>query len=121
MPRGKFATPCLVCGVLTVGSNRCPQHQAEMNARSIARLKHLPKSENKRDKYKGDYSRRAKEVKRIALEQNAPCALCGLPLTTGGQIHADHIYPELGVDSPLQAVHAACNIKKGNRPHTPRS
>ena len=123
MPRGKFATPCLVCGVLTVGSNRCATHQAEIDAMTRARLKHLPKRPDKRDKYKGNYTKRAKEVKRIALEQGLPCPLCGLPLTTGGQLHADHIYPELGADSPLQAVHASCNIRKGNKSptDTPRS
>lgn len=120
MPRGKFATPCLVCGVLTLGGNRCPVHQAEVDARSKARLNHLPKSPNKRDKYQGNYVKRAKEVKRLALEQGLPCPLCGLPLTTGGQLHADHIYPELGIDSPLQAVHAACNLRKGNKsPNNP--
>lgn len=118
MPRGNFATPCLVCGVLTIGANRCPVHQAEVMARSKARLNHLPKSPNKREKYSGTYQQRAKEIKRLALEQGLPCPLCGGPLAIGGQIHADHIYPEMGEASPLQAVHAICNIRKGNKPPT---
>lgn len=85
------------------------------NAADRARLDILHATSTKRDKYKGDYAKQAREVKRVALELNLDCALCGLPLATGGALHADHIYPELGSDSPLQAVHATCNLRKSNR------
>lgn len=90
-------------------------------ARDRARLDLLHATSTKRDKYKGDYTKQAREVKRVALELNLDCPLCGLPLATGGNLHADHIYPELGSESPLQAVHATCNLKKGNRSPKPQA
>lgn len=115
MPR-QFATPCLVCGTLTRQGNRCEIHQAEMNQAIRKRLDGLPKRPDKRDKYGGSYKSRAKAVKQYALDNNLPCPLCGQPLTVGGIIHADHVYPAMGQASPLQAVHAKCNLSKGNRP-----
>jgi len=119
MPTRRFQTPCLVCGVLSRGP-RCPQHEAEAKARAIARLNEVHNRSTKRDKYLGDYKRQSKLIKQQALEQGLDCPLCGEPLALGGPIHADHIYPELGSSSPLQAVHARCNLRKGNRsPNTP--
>jgi hypothetical protein len=115
MPRGRFKTPCMVCGVLSDGGSRCATHQAIFEANKRARLDTLHAVSDKRDKYKGDYAKRAREVKQYALENNLPCPLCGQSLLTGGGIHADHIDPKLGNDSPLQAVHASCNLKKSNR------
>lgn len=116
MPRGKFKTPCLICGVLSEIGNRCPKHQAELDLKMKERLNALHNRSDKRQKYKGDYAQKAKAVKQYALENGLNCPLCGLPLANGGSIHADHIYPAMGSLSPLQAVHARCNLKKGNRP-----
>lgn len=115
MPARTFRTPCLNCGQLTTGSSYCPKHLAIVKAKSANRLNILHSISTKRDKYKGDYAKQAKAIKKAALDSNADCPLCGKPLSIGGSIHADHIYPELGADSPLQAVHASCNLRKGNR------
>ena len=49
------------------------------------------------------------------------CGLCGrsLPPSIGPGVHVDHIVPrcKCGSDDPnnLQAVHAACNLRKGSK------
>lgn len=119
MAKRNFKMPCLVCGRVSTVGNRCATHQAEVDARARARLELVHNTSTKRDKYKGNYKYQARLVKQQALEQGLNCPLCDLPLASGGPIHADHIYPELGSNSPLQAVHASCNLRKGNRPPTP--
>lgn len=116
----KFKTPCIVCGKLAVGNNKCELHQAEDRLRAIQRLNMLHETTDNKAKYGGDYRKRAKEIKRLALEQGLDCPICGKPLALGGQIQADHIYPQLGSDSPLQAVHRACNLRKSYRPPSTR-
>lgn len=115
MPRGKFRTPCVVCGALAEGSSRCKKHAGEYALQKRRRLDVLHATSDKRDKYKGDYGKRAKAVKQYAIENNLNCPLCGYPLATGGAIHADHVDPTLGDQSPLQAVHGVCNLRKSNR------
>lgn len=115
MPRGKFKTPCVVCGVLADGDSRCEKHRGEYELKKRRRLDMVHATSDKRDKYKGDYGKRARAVKQFAIENNLDCPLCGNPLAIGGGIHADHIDPALGDLSPLQAVHARCNLAKSNR------
>ena len=61
--------------------------------------------------YGGDYKARAKLVRATATN----CYLCGGPFTATDLPEADHLYPELGNQSPLLAAHGVCNRRKGNR------
>ena len=104
-----FNRPCLKCGALT------------RNTRGYC-TPHLPTPiitpERRRKKqflYGGDYHANAKATR----ENSTHCYLCGKAFTTGDTIQADHLYPQLGSDSPLAATHAQCNRTKGNTPHNP--
>ncbi len=108
----------MVCGKLTKGNNKCEQHQAQDKARAIQRLNMLHEVTNNKDKYKGDYRKRAREIKELSLQQKLNCGICHKPLANGEKLHADHIYPQLGSESPLRAVHASCNLRKSYRPPT---
>ena len=102
----KFNVPCLDCGQLTRGRNRCDHHY---------RL-YLVKYEATRNRqhYKGDYQRRAKQVRDYA----SVCWLCLQPFTDRSQIEADHYYPS-DPQSPLLPAHKTCNNKRGNTPPPP--
>lgn len=104
---GKFKVPCLECGVLTSGRNRCPQHQAIMDARHEAK-----RSEVKRNtgQYSGEYRKRAKQVRETAVA----CHLCGKGAIMNDPWEADHLIPG-DPYSPLAAAHRSCNQKRGNK------
>jgi hypothetical protein len=99
-----FNRPCLDCGVLTNKNNRCEKHQALQQAKIDA------KRADKRAHYKGDYQRRAKQVR----ENASVCWLCGEGYRDGDPWTADHVY-QSEVNSPLLAAHRSCNSRRGNR------
>jgi hypothetical protein len=99
----KFNVPCLDCGGLTRGRNRCDTHYR----------KYLIKYEATRNRshYKGDYQTRAKRVR----ESATVCWLCLEAFTDPREITADHYYPGDPL-SPLLPAHLSCNSSRQDRP-----
>jgi uncharacterized C2H2 Zn-finger protein len=107
-----FNKPCLDCGALSK-KTRCPSCQKgylekkdrEGGYQRRGRKAHL---------YGGDYTKRAKQVRATAII----CHLCGGGAREGAPWvwEADHLYPELGNNSPLAPAHRVCNQKRGNKP-----
>lgn len=107
---GRFPKPCLDCGKLTTGGNRCETHE-----NLVQGLHNAKRASVKRltGQYSGDYRKRAKLVRETALV----CHLCG----GGGRFDdpwvADHANPaEFGSDAILLPAHKSCNEKRGNKP-----
>ena len=106
-PTMPFHQPCLKCGNLVRGASYCtgckppkvdtPQRTAKKNFL-----------------YGGQYRKKAKQVKQTATH----CHLCGKAFILGDTIEADHVYPELGHESPLAPAHRKCNQARGNTPLT---
>jgi hypothetical protein len=84
---GKFPKPCLDCGQLTQGGNRCTLHQARVDELAEARRALIKKTLNT---YGGDYKRRAKQVRDSAVV----CHLCGEGARFGDAWEADHLVAE---------------------------
>jgi len=109
MPR--FRRQCLDCPELTF-ETRCEKHASEYNRRR-EREKNTPgRVAKKRYLYGGNYKAKRAEV----LAGATYCHLCGQAFTQTDQIETDHLYPELGHNSPLAASHRRCNASRGNRP-----
>jgi hypothetical protein len=100
-----FNKPCLGCGVLVRGASYCGPCQPPKRRSPQYAAK-------KRELYGGSYKRRARELKQYATH----CHLCGKQFVEGDTIEADHLYPELGNDSPLAPTHRHCNQQRGNTP-----
>lgn len=96
-----FPIPCLDCGALTTENTRCTKHQ------SIYDMKQQAKKD--RSHYKGDYSKRAKEVR----DNATICWICGNGPMINDPWTADHYYPGVP-DSPLLPAHRSCNSRRGN-------
>jgi hypothetical protein len=98
-----FNVPCLDCGALTRGRNRCDKHY---------RL-YIMKYESKRDRshYKGDYQTRSKRIRETATV----CWICLEAFTDRSEIQADHYYPT-DPHSPLLPAHKTCNNKRQDTP-----
>ena len=107
-----FARPCLDCGQLVRGANRCEKHQAENKRKRNARLDTFERQEKKRRRYNSDYRKRAKLVRENATH----CHICKQPILPGERVEADHLFPELDNASPLAPAHGRCNAKRGNKP-----
>lgn len=105
---GKFPKPCLDCGQLTQGGNRCTLHQARVDELAEARRALIKKTLNT---YGGDYKRRAKQVRDSAVV----CHLCGEGARFGDAWEADHLVAG-DANSPLAAAHGSCNRRRGNKP-----
>jgi hypothetical protein len=99
----KFNTPCLDCGVLSRGRNRCDTHYRQ----------YIIKYESKRDRshYKGDYQTRAKLVRDSATI----CWICLEPFYRKEDITADHYYAG-DPFSPLLPAHKSCNSSRQDTP-----
>jgi hypothetical protein len=104
---GNFPNPCLDCGELTQGGNRCVVHQRRVDELAEARRALIKKTLNT---YGGDYKRRAKQVRDSAVV----CHLCGEGARFGDPWEADHLIPG-DSDSPLAAAHGSCNRRRGNK------
>jgi 5-methylcytosine-specific restriction endonuclease McrA len=105
---GRFPKPCLECGVLTSGGNRCDYHE-----NLVAKLHDIKRAEVKKKsgQYSGSYKRRAAEVRASALV----CWLCGESARTNDPWEADHVIPaESGSEAELRAAHRSCNRRRSN-------
>lgn len=111
-----FATPCLVCGVLTRGASRCETHEAEAKLRRNNRKDSPARVAKKKTKYNYIYKKRSKEIRDFVQLYGSVCYLCSTPIPPGSPVHVDHVYPELGEASPLAPTHKFCNESKGNKP-----
>jgi hypothetical protein len=107
---GRFPKPCLDCGVLTSGGNRCDEHEHLVQSLHNAKRAAIKKLTGQ---YSGDYRKRAKLVRETALE----CHLCGGGARFDDPWVADHANPaEFGSDAVLLPAHKSCNEKRGNKP-----
>jgi hypothetical protein len=106
-----FNKPCLDCGRLTK-AGRCPECKRAHDEKKGGA--YLERKARKAHLYGGDYTQRAKHVRATATI----CHLCGEGAKPGKAWawEADHLYPELGKNSPLAAAHGVCNRKRGNTP-----
>ena len=105
---GRFRKPCLDCGELTDGGNRCEVHQRRIDELAEMRRALIKKTLNT---YGGDYKRRAKQVSETAVV----CHLCGEGARVGDPWQADHLVAG-DSSSPLAAAHGSCNRRRGNKP-----
>jgi hypothetical protein len=100
-----FNRPCLKCGALTKNTRGyCTPHLP-------VKVDTTERKAKKRYLYGGDYNAKAKLVR----ENSTHCYLCGKPFTEGEPIQADHLYPQLGSQSPLEGAHPHCNRTKSNK------
>ena len=104
----KFPKPCLDCGALTDGGNRCAVHQKRIEDLAAVRRASVKKTLGT---YSGDYRRRAKAVRDAAIL----CHLCGEAARLNDPWEADHLIPG-DPNSPLLAAHRSCNQSRGNKP-----
>ena len=104
----KFPKPCLDCGRLTTGGNRCWEHQQRIDDLANARRAQVKKNLGT---YSGDYRKRAKAVRDWATV----CHLCGEGARVNDPWEADHLIPG-DPNSELAAAHRSCNQRRGNKP-----
>ena len=100
-----FPRPCLDCGALTKNTTRCDLHQSEYRAKIDARRQPY------RTHYKGNYSKRSKEVRANA----EICWICKEGRRTDDPFTADHYFPGIP-NSPLLPAHRSCNSRRKNTP-----
>lgn len=106
----KFPKPCLDCGVLTTGGNRCDEHET-----IVKQLHNIKRAAVKKatGQYSGSYRARAKVVRDTALV----CHICGDGARVDDSWVADHAIPASPGDSALLLpAHKSCNAKRGNKP-----
>lgn len=96
--------PCLNCRTLTSNATRCTNCQTLWNQQH-------PKPE--RLHYKGDYRKRAKQIRDTAIA----CWICGEGKKPNDPFTADHLIPA-DINSPLAAAHRSCNSRRQNKPIT---
>ena len=107
---GRFPKPCLDCGVLTKGSNRCDEHENLVQKLHNAKRDLVKKQTGQ---YSGSYRARAKLVRETALV----CHLCGDGARADDSWVADHANPaEFGDTALLLPAHKSCNERRGNKP-----
>lgn len=104
----KFPKPCLECGKLTSGGNRCDYHQNLVEQLHEAKRALVKKNSGQ---YSGSYKRRAAEVRQTALI----CWICGEGPRVNDPWQADHVNPaESGDVAELKAAHGSCNRRRSN-------
>ena len=104
----RFPKPCLDCGQLTSGGNRCDYHQ-----NLVAQLHEIKRATVKREsgQYSGSYKRRAALVRATALV----CWICGEGARVNDSWQADHVIPaDAGDQAELRPAHGSCNRKRSN-------
>jgi hypothetical protein len=106
---GRFPKPCLVCGQLTKGLNRCEQHQAEWQEIENLRVKAMKARRPKL--YTTEYQKQAKAIREAALY----CHLCNEPARPNDPWTADHIIAG-DPTSALAPAHRSCNSRRGSKP-----
>jgi hypothetical protein len=104
----RFPKPCLDCGQLTTGGNRCQVHQNLVNQIHEVKRATVKKASGQ---YSGSYKRRAAQVRATAVV----CWLCGEGARVDDPWQADHVVPaESGSVAELRAAHASCNRRRSN-------
>jgi len=103
-----FNRPCIECGELTRGSNRCDAHKRVDN-RSEEKL--AEREAKKKLLYDSNYRKRAAQVRAAA----SVCHICGEGARPNDPWQADHLIPGEPM-SPLAAAHRSCNASRGNKP-----
>lgn len=116
-PLSRFPKPCPTCSTLYKSDkDYCPTCQATRDEKKKKATPPRVYSRERRIKkslmYGGDYLRRARVVRATATA----CHICQKPFKPDDVIHADHLIPALGSDSPLAAAHKYCNESRGNKP-----
>lgn len=101
-----FRAPCIVCGALTRGANRCEQHKLPPRDRTAREIK-----KKLTGQYSGDYRKRAKLVRDNAVI----CHICKEGYKPLDPWQADHLIPGDPL-SPLLPAHRSCNASRGNKP-----
>ncbi len=104
----RFPKPCLDCGQLTTGGNRCATHE-----NLVKQLHEVKRANVKREsgQYSGSYKRRAAEIRATALL----CWICGEGARLTDPWQADHVQPgEDGDVAELRAAHGSCNRRRSN-------
>ena len=87
----RFPKPCLDCGVLTKGGNRCEEHENLVKSIHNAKRNLVKKATGQ---YSGSYRARANDT-----------------------WVADHVNPgDNGDTALLLPAHKSCNEKRGNKP-----
>lgn len=107
---GRFPKPCLDCGELTTGGNRCDEHEY-----LVQQLHNVKRAAVKKatGQYSGSYRARAKLIRETALL----CHLCGDGARVNDPWVADHLVAgSSGDNSVLLPAHKSCNEKRGNKP-----
>lgn len=107
---GRFPKPCLDCGELTNGGNRCEDHQNLVEKLHNAKRAAVKKVTGQ---YAGSYRARAKLVRETALV----CHLCGDGARANDSWVADHVDPGSAGDTALLLpAHKSCNERRGSKP-----
>jgi hypothetical protein len=106
---GRFPKPCLVCGALTKGLNRCDDHEAQYQQLEAIRIQQMKARRPKL--YDAKYHREAKKIRESALI----CHLCKEGARYGDPWTADHLIAG-DPSSELLAAHRSCNSRRGNKP-----
>lgn len=102
-----FLRPCLVCGTLSRGHNRCEEHR-RVEARSDEAI--AERNAKKKVLYSSAYRKAAKAVRDAAVV----CHICGKGADPADPWQADHLIPG-DPASPLAAAHRSCNASRGNK------
>jgi len=103
-----FNRPCIECGTLTRGSNRCEDHKRE-EYRSEEKL--AEREAKKKILYDSKYRKRAAQVRATA----SVCHICGGGAKANDPWQADHLVPGDPM-SPLAPAHRSCNARRGDKP-----
>ena len=102
--------PCLDCGRITNGDSRCPSCFEKV--RGIIEKARANRPRN-RDHYRGDYQRRAAQVRANATI----CWICNEGARPNDPWQADHV-DQGNPDSILLPAHRSCNIRRSNQGRT---
>jgi len=103
-----FNRPCIECGTLVRGSNRCDEHK---RPEYRSEEKHAERAAKKKLLYDTGYRKRAAQVRASA----SVCHICGEGARANDPWQADHLIPGEPL-SPLAAAHRSCNASRGNKP-----
>jgi hypothetical protein len=104
----RFNKACLDCGTLSPNGycDNCRRRREQARTADPIRKAH------KAEMYGSRYRKLARALKATATT----CHLCGQGYRPDDPWEADHLYPEMGADSPLAPAHRSCNQSRGNKP-----
>jgi hypothetical protein len=102
-----FMRPCISCGKLTRGSNRCEEHKRPQY-RTDEQI--AERNAKKKVLYSSAYRKAAKQVRDNAVV----CHICGKGANPHDPWQADHLIPGDPM-SPLAPAHRSCNASRGDK------